>query len=45
MPAGDWEAAKQRIFGEWDFQGIIPCHGEVLFSGGKQILRRHLGLG
>ena len=42
--ADDFRAAMRRIFDEWQFDGICPCHGDVLRSGGKQTLTRHLGL-
>lgn len=28
-----------RLVGGWDFDSIIPCHGSVVQSGGKQVYR------
>lgn len=30
-----------RIYG-WDWDKIVPCHGTIITSGGKEALRRHL---
>lgn len=41
----DREAFKQtmdRIF-SWDFDSILPCHGNVVMTGGKARLRQSLG--
>ena len=28
----------------WDFDAILPCHGDYVPVNGKAVLRRHLGL-
>lgn len=38
---GKYDAAIDRIFG-WDWDSMVPCHGTVVTSGGKEILRKHL---
>mmetsp|Transcript_9707 Transcript_9707/g.29242 ORF Transcript_9707/g.29242 Transcript_9707/m.29242 type:complete len:319 (-) Transcript_9707:644-1600(-) len=38
---GKYQAAMDRIFG-WDWDKILPCHGTIITSGGKEALRRHL---
>jgi len=42
--ADDFEEKMRRILDEWQFEGIIPCHGDVLNAGGKAALKAHLGL-
>lgn len=37
-------AAMHRIFDEWEWDAILPCHGTFIASGGKQQLRKHLNL-
>lgn len=34
----------QRIFEEWDFDAILPCHGDFVSKNGKEVLRKHLKL-
>lgn len=36
--AGFGDSAK--LMNTWDFDRIIPCHGDVIETGGKEILRR-----
>jgi hypothetical protein len=31
-------AWKERVLG-WDFERVVPCHGQVLEAGGKEALR------
>lgn len=33
-----------RVMKEWEWDSILPCHGDVLQSGGKAALKGHLGL-
>jgi hypothetical protein len=33
-----------RILGIWDFDAILPCHGDFVPRDGKAVLRRHLSL-
>jgi hypothetical protein len=40
--AGAYEAAMRTLDG-WDWDAIVPCHGEVVRAGGKRLLRAHLG--
>lgn len=42
--AGDFQRTMKTIFDDWKFEGIIPCHGDVLQSGGKAVLKEHLGI-
>lgn len=44
LGAGEYDEATRRIFKEWDFDAILPCHGDFVPSNGKEILRRHLKL-
>ena len=37
----DYNACVQRI-NQWDFDRIIPCHGDVIESGGKGVFRKVL---
>ncbi|KAK9839790.1 hypothetical protein WJX81_002018 [Elliptochloris bilobata] len=40
---GAYEAAMQTLLQDWDWEAILPCHGDAVISGGKALLRRHLG--
>lgn len=40
---GAYEAAMRTLLEEWDWDAILPCHGDIVKSGGKALLRRHLG--
>ena len=42
--AGGYDEAMRRIFEEWDFDAILPCHGDFVPSNGKEVLRQHLRL-
>ena len=42
--ADDFQEKQRRILNEWQFDGIIPCHGDVLKTGGKGALKAQLGL-
>ena len=44
LNAGEYDEATTRIFQEWDFDAILPCHGDFVPSNGKETLRRHLRL-
>lgn len=33
----------QTLLRDWDWDAILPCHGDAVTSGGKGLLRRHLG--
>ena len=44
QPAGDYEAKMKRLFREWDFDCILPCHGDFVPANGKAVLKQHLGL-
>ncbi|EIE18708.1 hypothetical protein COCSUDRAFT_20322 [Coccomyxa subellipsoidea C-169] len=41
---GEYVGAMQRIFEEWDFDAILPCHGDFVSKNGKEVLRKHLKL-
>ena len=41
--AGGYDAAMQTLLRDWDWDAILPCHGDAVASGGKGLLRRHLG--
>ncbi|CCU79631.1 hypothetical protein BGHDH14_bgh00950 [Blumeria hordei DH14] len=34
-----YKKSIKRI-GSWDFQNIIPCHGEIIFQNGKEIFQK-----
>lgn len=42
MSAGNRPAYNKSIarINEWDFERIIPCHGDVIETGGKSIFRK-----
>ena len=42
--AGAYRGATQRLTSELQWDSILPCHGDYIPSGGKQILQKHLGL-
>ena len=33
-----------RVFNEWQWDRILPCPGNLMESGGKALLRKHLNL-
>ena len=33
-----------RVFNEWDWDRILPCHGSLVERGGKAELRKALKL-
>jgi len=37
-------AAMRVLFEEWEWDAILPCHGSFIASGGKALLRKHLGM-
>lgn len=39
--ADDFKQVSGQLF-KWDFEGIIPCHGDVVFSGAKDMIREQL---
>ncbi|KAK9807495.1 hypothetical protein WJX72_000868 [[Myrmecia] bisecta] len=39
-----YHAAMTRLLGDWQWDAILPCHGDFIRSGGKRTLRRHLGV-
>jgi hypothetical protein len=39
--AGLYAVALERIF-KWDFNSILPCHGEHVPEDGKKVLQNHL---
>lgn len=42
--AGAFEKATKRLMDELEWDSILPCHGNFISAGGKQMLRKHLGL-
>ena len=34
-----WTRSMRRIYHEWDFDRIIPCHGDVIETNGKELFR------
>ena len=42
--AGKYKGATNRLVNELQWDAILPCHGNYIPSGGKQILKQHLGL-
>ena len=32
-----------RRIGAWDFERVIPCHGDVVEVGGKDVFRKVFG--
>ena len=44
MRAGLYAEALARIFKQWDFDGILPCHGDYVAKEGKRVLQEHLEL-
>ena len=41
--AGEFDRKMTRLKA-WDFDAILPCHGDYVPVDGKAVLRRHLGL-
>ena len=39
-PAGLYAKALERIF-KWDFDSILPCHGDYVPQDGKRVLQEH----
>lgn len=39
---GDREAFNESVrrIGEWDFEVVVPCHGETVVQGGKELFER-----
>ena len=44
MRTGLFAEALGRIFKQWDFDSILPCHGDYVAQNGKKILQEHLEL-
>lgn len=42
--AGAYQGATHRLVNQLQWDSILPCHGNYIPSGGKQILKEHLGL-
>ena len=42
--AGRYDEILDRLFNKWDFDRILPCHGNLVESGGKARLRRDLSM-
>ena len=42
--AGKYKGATHRLVNDLQWDAILPCHGNYIPSGGKQILKQHLGL-
>ena len=42
--AGKFREVMKRVLDEWQWDTIIPCHGNVVSGGGKAVLRSHLKL-
>ncbi len=42
--AGAYQGATNRLVNQLQWDSILPCHGNYIPSGGKQILKNHLGL-
>ena len=42
--AGLYAEALARIFKQWNFDSILPCHGDYVAKDGKKILQEHLEL-
>lgn len=43
-PAGQFAQVMQRVFDRWEWDTIIPCHGNIVRGNGKAALRGHLKL-
>lgn len=41
---GAFQVATKRLMSELQWDSILPCHGNYISSGGKEILREHLRL-
>ncbi|CAL5220530.1 g2563 [Coccomyxa viridis] len=41
---GLYAEALGRIFKQWDFDSILPCHGDYVAQDGKRVLQEHLEL-
>lgn len=41
--AGLYAKALEQIF-KWDFDSILPCHGDYVPEDGKRVLQEHLEL-
>ena len=35
----NFQQAMDQVFASWQFDGIIPCHGDVVYSRGQAMLR------
>jgi len=44
VSAGLYAEAMGRIFKEWDFDSILPCHGDYVAQNGRKVLQEHLEL-
>lgn len=42
--AGLFDKTMRRIFGEWNWDKIFPCHGNPIMAEGKPVLKEHLRL-
>ena len=39
-----FESACAVLTKEWSWDALLPCHGKVMLSGGKEAMRAHLDL-
>ncbi len=44
MCAEGYKAAFERLLDQLVWDAILPCHGQYIGSGGKQVLKAHLKL-
>ena len=42
--AGLYTQTMKRIFGQWSWDKIFPCHGNPVMANGKSVLKEHLDL-
>ena len=42
--AGKYKGATHRLVNDLQWDAILPCHGNYIPPGGKQIFKQHLGL-
>ena len=42
--SGLFDRTMDRIFNQWAFDRILPCHGNLVEQGGKAALRKALDL-
>ena len=42
--ADTYDLQMSRIFNTWQWDAILPCHGEYVPTSGKAVLQRHLKL-